>query len=106
MNPHYFVVSRRAGHRCEYCRAPEVVFNFLFEVEHVLPSCRGGADDASNLCLSWRACNLRKSDHMVFRDDVTGEETALFNPRAQRWIDHFRVDLDSAEIHGTTATGL
>jgi hypothetical protein len=99
------VVSRRAGHRCEYCRAPEVVFNFPFEVEHVVPSSRGGADDDSNLCLSCRACNLHKSDHLVFRDDVTGEQVALFNPREQRWADHFRVDLDSAEIHGTTATG-
>jgi hypothetical protein len=32
MNPHYEVVALRAGHRCEYCHAPEAVFNFPFEV--------------------------------------------------------------------------
>jgi len=30
MNPHYARVAQRAGHRCEYCRAPEAVFNFPF----------------------------------------------------------------------------
>jgi hypothetical protein len=54
MNPHYPLVARRADHRCEYCRAPEAVFNFPFEVEHVVPSSRGGADDESNLCLACR----------------------------------------------------
>jgi 5-methylcytosine-specific restriction endonuclease McrA len=71
----------------------------------VVPASRGGADEESNLCLSCRACNVRKSDHLVFRDDVTGQEVALFNPREHRWTDHFQVDLDSAEIHGTTPTG-
>jgi hypothetical protein len=35
MNPKYAFVALRAGHRCEYCHAPEVVFNSLFEVEHI-----------------------------------------------------------------------
>ena len=36
MNPRYSAVAERAGHRCEYCGAPEVVFNFPFEVEHII----------------------------------------------------------------------
>jgi hypothetical protein len=24
MNPHYQAVAERAGHRCEYCRAPDI----------------------------------------------------------------------------------
>ena len=27
MNPRYARVAGRAGHRCEYCRAPEAIFN-------------------------------------------------------------------------------
>lgn len=42
MNPHYPFVADRAGHVCEYCRAPEVVFNFQFEVEHAMPQSRDG----------------------------------------------------------------
>ncbi len=48
MNAHYAAVAERAAHRCEYCRAPEVIFNFPFEVEHVVPPGRGGMDQESN----------------------------------------------------------
>jgi hypothetical protein len=105
MNPNYSEVARRAGHRCEYCRAPEAVFNFPFEVEHVIPASRGGADDRGNLCLACRACNLRKSDRLVYRDELTQGEVALFHPREQRWEDHFVVDHNWGEIQGTTPTG-
>lgn len=37
MNPNYPPVAERAGHRCEYCHAPEAIFNVLFEVEHIIP---------------------------------------------------------------------
>jgi hypothetical protein len=105
VNPHYPLVARRAGHRCEYCHAPEAVFNFPFEVEHILPASRGGTDDEANLCLACRACNLRKSDRLVARDELGGEEVSLFHPRQQRWEEHFRVDVESGEIQDTTPTG-
>jgi hypothetical protein len=105
MNSQYPLIARRAGHRCEYCHAPEAVFNFPFEVEHVIPTSRRGSDDEGNLCLACRACNLRKSDRLTARDDLTQEETPLFHPRQQRWTDHFSVDLESGEILGTTPTG-
>jgi 5-methylcytosine-specific restriction endonuclease McrA len=58
MNPHYPQVAKRAGHRCEYCHTPEVVFNFPFEVEHIQPVCLGGIDSEANLALACRSCNL------------------------------------------------
>jgi hypothetical protein len=105
MNPHYAAVARRAGHRCEYCRAPEAVFNFPFEVEHVVPRSRGGGDEDANLCLSCRACNLRKRDLLVYRDEATGQDVPLFHPREQGWAEHFMIDHDSGEICGTTPVG-
>jgi HNH endonuclease len=105
MNPHYPLVARRASHRCEYCHAPEAVFNFPFEVEHIVPTSRGGSNDETNLCLACRACNLRKSDRLVARDVISGEEVPLFHPRQQRWDEHFRVDVDSGELQGTTPAG-
>ncbi len=105
MNPHYPMAARRAGHRCEYCRAPEAVFNFPFEVEHILPTSCGGVDDEANLCLACRACNLRKSDRIAAFDALSREEVALFHPREQRWTDHFRVDVESGELQGTTPIG-
>ena len=35
MNPLYFLVAERAYHRCEYCHAPESIFNAVLEVEHI-----------------------------------------------------------------------
>jgi hypothetical protein len=36
-NPLYPLIAERAALRCEYCHAPEVAFNVLFEVEHTAP---------------------------------------------------------------------
>jgi hypothetical protein len=105
MNPRYPAVARRASHRCEYCRAPEAIFNFPFEVEHVVPSSRGGPDDEANLALTGRACNLHKSDHLAGRDEVTNSDVPLFNPRTDRWAEHFELDADRGEIRGLTTTG-
>lgn len=105
MNPHYPEVSHRAAHRCEYCHAPEVIFNFPFEVEHVIPTCHKGTDDLSNLALACRSCNIHKANHLTGFDEVTQEETVLFNPRLDRWEDHFRVDSGSGDILSETPIG-
>jgi hypothetical protein len=105
MNPRYAQVAERASHRCEYCQAPEAVFNFPFEVEHVIPPGRGGADEATNWALSCRACNLHKSDHLEAVDPHTGALAQLFHPRRQRWEDHFAVDSESGALIGRTPTG-
>jgi 5-methylcytosine-specific restriction endonuclease McrA len=62
------MVAERAGHCCEYCLASEAIFNFPFEVEHIVPTCRGGADQRVNWALSCRACNLYKGDHLEAMD--------------------------------------
>ncbi|MBM3980482.1 MAG: HNH endonuclease [Planctomycetes bacterium] len=105
MNPHYATVARRAGHRCEYCRAPEVVFNFAFEVEHIVPVARGGTAEPNNLALACRSCNAYKGDTTTARDPDTGDDAPLFDPRAGRWGEHFEYDPDSGELRGLTATG-
>lgn len=71
MNTLYSVVAERAVYRCEYCHAPEAVFNFPFEAEHILPQARGGSDDLDNLVLACHACNLFKSDFETGRDEVS-----------------------------------
>jgi hypothetical protein len=101
----YPAVARRAGHRCEYFRAPEVVFNSTFEVEHVLPISLGGTDEPDNLALACRSCNGHKAAAVTAADPDTGEVVSLFNPRADRRGDHSRYDPDSGTVDGLTATG-
>jgi HNH endonuclease len=105
MNPRYAQVALRAGHRCEYCHAPEAVFNFPFEVEHILPVVLGGLDAEDNLALSCRSCNLRKAAHLSGSDPESQTIARLFHPRQDRWEEHFRATTQSGEIEGLTAVG-
>ena len=105
MNPHYPLVSSRARHACEYCRAPEVVFNLPFEVEHVTPQARGGETTEGNLALSCRSCNLYKSNHVSGVDGQTRREVGLFNPRRDVWREHFSLVAETGEVEGLTETG-
>ncbi len=105
MNPRYAQVASRAGYRCEYCRVPEAVFNFSFEVEHIVPVSREGADAEANWALACRSCNLRKASHTNGADPRSQAVARLFHPREDRWEEHFRVDAESGEIKGSTAIG-
>ena len=105
MNPNYSFVSSRAGHICEYCHAPEAVFNLPFEVEHIFPLSRGGNDNENNLALSCRSCNLYKSDSVSSLDEETQIEARLFNPREDVWAEHFTLDRKTGEITGLTSVG-
>jgi len=105
MNPRYPAVAERAEHRCEYCRAPEAIFNLSFEVEHIIPSSQGGPDDLVNLALSCRACNLYKADRTEGLDNDSGSEVPLFNPRADDWEQHFAIDGTTGVIVGLSGTG-
>ncbi len=46
------------GRKCAYCGKTDVIL----EVEHIVPTSRGGTDRVSNLTISCRACNLKKGD--------------------------------------------
>jgi hypothetical protein len=81
------------------------VFNFPFEVEHIIPLVRGGTNADANLALSCRSCNIRKGAHVEDVDPVTGTAARLFDPRHDRWSDHFRVDIDRGIIEGLSAIG-
>ena len=89
MNPKYPSVAARAEHICEYCNAPEILSNMAFEIDHIIPTSRNGTEDADNLALACRVCNLRKSDHMTGMDSNTQQYVKLFHPRQDSWTDHF-----------------
>lgn len=105
MNPSYNQVARRALHRCEYCHAPELVFNLPFEVEHIVPLSRNGADAESNLALACRSCNVHKGVSLDYADPETGRMTRLFHPRRDRWELHFDADIATGAIIGLTPVG-
>jgi hypothetical protein len=105
MNPLYPPVATRAGHRCEYCHAPEAIFNVPFEVEHIRPVSLGGDNSLENLSLACRMCNLAKSNHLTAVDPEESGVHELFHPRRDRWEDHFEVQLPAMTVAGLTPSG-
>lgn len=105
MNPYYTAIAQRANHRCEYCKAPEVVFNFPFEVEHIVPLSRQGSNDDANLALACRSCNLRKGNRVSGLSSRSNVEARFFHPREDSWDEHFQINVESGEVVGITPIG-
>ncbi|MGV0027371.1 HNH endonuclease [Phormidesmis priestleyi] len=80
-------------------------FTFPFEVEHIIPVYRGGADAESNLALACRSCNLRKGTRINSKDPESNTEVRLFNPRLDQWNEHFQAEVESSKILGMTSIG-
>lgn len=98
-------VERRAGDRCEYCHAPQLLANSPFHVEHIIPLRHGGADNAENLALGCNACNLAKGSRIGVLDPDAAVIIPLFHPRLDRWDEHFAWAEDDVTLLGSTAIG-
>lgn len=97
------LVEARAGGRCEYCRMHPSLQGATFHLEHIAPESRGGPTEPDNLAWACLACNLRKSDRLDALDPESSTVVPLFNPRTQRWDDHFR--WDGRRLVGQTPVG-
>lgn len=98
-------VAAQARHRCGYCLTNQRISGAQMHIEHITPLSRGGDSDETNLWLACAWCNSYKEDKTHAPDPVTGKDTSLFNPRTQRWSDHFCWSDDGIQIIGLTPTG-
>jgi hypothetical protein len=97
-------IRERAGNACEYCRlSQEYQPAYHFHVEHVRPKKHGGGDGVENLALACQQCNLHKGTNLSGIDPESQEITAIFNPRQERWSDHF--ERHGVFIRGNTNVG-
>ena len=96
-------VAQRAEGRCEYCHLPVQGQVARFPIDHVLPRTAGGSTDLSNLALACPHCNARKWCRTHYEDPASGNAVPLFNPRTQRWDEHFAwSDVDPTELTAKT----
>jgi 5-methylcytosine-specific restriction endonuclease McrA len=97
-------VRLRARLVCEYCIMPD---DGGFEIEHIIPprrwpdyvanrlphvpyrSGRRGPDHVDNYAWSCRRCNSPKGERI--QHQAAGGWFRLFDPRHDRWPDHFRL---------------
>jgi HNH endonuclease len=95
------LVVVRAGERCEYCRLAQIGQEATFHIDHILPVVDGGETAAAKLALACVSCSLRKEARQTVRDPDTDRYLPIFNPRTDRWSDHFR--WEGAVVIGLTA---
>lgn len=91
--------------RYGYCHSPEAFLGMPLDVEHLIPEAAGGPTTRDNLWLACSRCNDFKGDRLEAVDSQTGEQVAWYDPRRQRWGDHFEWTADGAHIRGRTAVG-
>lgn len=96
-------IYERANDQCEYCLIPQVAVLVSLEIDHIIARKHGGETEGNNLALACRLCNKYKGSDLTSIDPQSGEIVPLYNPRHQRWQDHFR--LVEAHIAPLTATG-
>ena len=82
-------VAERAGGKCEYCLTPEWILLAGCEVDHVISRKHGGITDPSNLAFAFARCNRAKGSDIGSVLPATGHYCRLFNPRIDRWTEHF-----------------
>jgi hypothetical protein len=97
------MVRERSFDRCEYCLIPESVSFAAHCIDHIVAEKHGGVTDPDNLANSCLFCNQRKGSDLSSIDYLTGDVAILFNPRRDRWAEHFR--LAGARIDPLTPTG-
>ena len=98
-------VRYAAGDRCGYCLSPQQLVLGRLEIDHILPSAKGGGDNEDNLWLACSLCNNYKGVQVEGIDSLTNERVILFDPRWQRWSDHFHWIDDETQIEGLTPCG-
>ena len=84
------LVRTRANGICEYCRFPEACSELNFVLDHIIAKQHRGRSFSTNLALACSFCNRHKGPNVGGIDPLTHRHTRLFNPRKDRWRDHFK----------------
>src|SRR5947209_19090718 len=85
------LVASRANHVCEYCLIAEEDAYFRFQVEHIISRKHGGSSELENLALACVFCNRYKGSDIASLTPQTSELVRFYNPRTDRWSEHFRL---------------
>lgn len=96
------VVARSEG-LCEYCLIAEDDTFFGCALDHIIAEKHGGPTDADNLANACAFCNQAKGSDIGSIHWESGEFVRFFNPRTDRWADHFV--LVGSRIEGTSVIG-
>jgi hypothetical protein len=96
-------IAERANYVCEYCLIHEGDTFYGCHIDHIISEKHGGSSTFDNLAFACALCNQAKGSDIGSLAKDSNTLTRFFNPRADRWNDHFR--LSSFTIIPQTAIG-
>ena len=96
-------IWQRANNIYEYCRVAQPFDLLRFQIDHIIARKHHGTDAPDNLALACFACNNHKGPNIASIDRDSGELVRLFDPRRDKWTEHFR--WEGAVLVGMTPTG-
>ncbi len=97
-------VENRANGICEYCLITIEDTYFGGGIDHIISLKHRGQTEFENLALACQPCNRGKGSDLSSLSESSKNLVRFFNPRTDRWDEHFRVNLD-AEIESLTEIG-
>ncbi|MFN8347154.1 MAG: HNH endonuclease signature motif containing protein [Spirosomataceae bacterium] len=97
-------VAERANFCFEYCLLPSENSYFSFHIEHIVSLKHGGKTEIDNLTYSCQICNLNKGTDLGTFLDNPVNLVRFFNPRTDRWSDHFEI-LSTGFLRAKTEIG-
>lgn len=92
------LVRERANYLCEYCHSLEEASAAQFAIDHIVPQSLAGTDEPDNLALACQRCNGYRYNFTTGFDPQTQAIISLFNPRQQKWAEHFIWTADGLQI--------
>lgn len=90
-------VAERANYVCEYCLISSEDTFYGCEVEHIISRKHGGSSKPENLAYACTFCNRFKGTDLTSIDWATGEFIRFFNPRIDKWNEHFKLNKEKIE---------
>jgi hypothetical protein len=89
-------VTLRACHLCEYCLIHADDTYWGCQIDHIISEKHGGATTVDNLAHACTFCNRNKGSDvgslLAAKNPQERQFVRFFNPRIDRWSDHFRLD--------------
>ena len=98
-------MAARADYLCEYCLIHSEDTFFGCQIDHVISKKHGGLTHEDNLAYACPSCNRNKGSDIASTVPGSDALVRLFNPRQDRWSDHFRLDSDGITILALTPIG-
>jgi len=98
-------VIERASNCCEYCQLPQAFAGHSFPIDHIIPESKKGETTLENLAYACSSCNSSKYNKTLGLDELTNQKVLLFNPRSQKWQNHFVWNKDFSKIIGISSIG-